>query len=131
MSYNIKEMNIVFYDGDCGLCNSFVKLILKYEKSSILYFCPLDSDIAKENIKNLSTDTVIYLQNGKEHYRSEAALLILKEMKWPLSMTYYFRVIPLFIRDCVYKLIANNRHRFFKGNTECLFLDNETKKRFL
>mgnify|MGYP001134073073 CR=1 FL=1 len=131
MSLKIQEMNIVFYDGECGLCNLFVKYILKYEKNHDLFFCPLDSEIAKKNLTNQLSDTVVYLQRGKEFYRSEAALMILKEMKWPTSMFYYFKVIPLFIRDYIYKLIAKNRHKLFRRNTECLFVNQETKKRFL
>ena len=61
MSYNIREMNIIFYDGDCGLCNRFVKFVLRFEKSSLFYFSPLSSELAKSELHEQSLDNIVPL----------------------------------------------------------------------
>ena len=35
---------IVFYDGDCGLCNRVVQFILRNERNQKLVFCALQSE---------------------------------------------------------------------------------------
>lgn len=131
MAYEPKKMNIVFYDGDCGLCNRFIKLILKFEKGPTLYFSPLDSSLAKELLKSRDLETVTLLKNGEEYQRSSAALLIIKEMVFPLSLLYGFIIIPRLLRDYIYKIIARNRKSFFRDNKQCILPTKELKSRFI
>lgn len=131
MNKDVDKRSIIFYDGDCGLCNRFILFILKFERENLFFFSALDSELAKNNLQSLNSDTVVLLQNGNEYYRSQAALLIIKEMIFPICLLTYLRVLPLGFRDFFYKIMAKNRKRFFKGKEQCLFPDKEVKKRFL
>ena len=44
-------MKIVFYDGNCPMCNSWVKRIIRWDMSKIFKFAPLEGETAK-NIDN-------------------------------------------------------------------------------
>ena len=114
---SIKEP-LIFYDGECGFCNSSVQFILNKRKRDF-YFCSLQSDLAKrilaENQIELKMDTIYFLNKGRLHDRSTAALLISKGLKgfWPLMVCFY--IVPWFIRDWVYDGIAKRRHKIRTG----------------
>ncbi|WP_070137286.1 thiol-disulfide oxidoreductase DCC family protein [Crocinitomix algicola] len=114
MGANTLPDNIVFYDGECGFCNSTVQFILK-KRNKDFYFLPLQSAKAIEllqgyNIK-INLDTVYYLKNHQIYDRSSAALHITLGLKGLHKLLFPFILIPKKIRDFVYNIIAKNRHR--------------------
>ena len=123
---------IVFYDGDCGFCNSSVQFILNKRKRDF-YFSPLQSDRSKEILTQygieIKMDTIYFLKNGKLYDRSSAGLQICKGLKggYPLMMAFY--IIPKFLRDLVYNTIAKRRHRIRAGY--CAIPTEEEKAFFL
>ena len=42
--------SILFFDGNCGLCNRSVKFVLRKEKNQELIFSPLQSEFAKKTL---------------------------------------------------------------------------------
>lgn len=132
----MKESNayIVFYDGDCGLCNRVVQFVLKHEKQELLQFAALQSDYAKSFFAMYNEDpsdlsTFYYFENGKFTKKSTAALHLSKHLKLPWNLGRMFLIIPRFIRDGVYDFIAKRRHKV--SNTSCRLLTTQEKKRFL
>jgi predicted DCC family thiol-disulfide oxidoreductase YuxK len=112
---------ILFYDGDCALCNKTVQFILNHEKKAEepVFFCSLQSAYAKQalekyhyNFNQLST--FVLLTDDKIYYKSDAALNVTKYLKAPYSWSIMFKVIPLFIRNGVYNYIAKNRKKLIK-----------------
>lgn len=126
---------ILFFDGNCGLCNRSVKFVLKKEKDHALLFSPLQSDFAKKtlapfNLEN-KLDSLVLLENGKVYTESSGALRVTKYLRrlWPLMMA--FLIVPPFIRNAVYKYIAKNRITWFGTADYCEMMTPELKKRFL
>lgn len=77
----LKLERIVFYDGDCGFCNTSVQLILKNRKVDF-YFIPLQSEIshqimAKFNVE-IKMNTLYLLENGKLYKNLPLQLGLLK-----------------------------------------------------
>jgi hypothetical protein len=108
---------ILFYDGDCGLCNRVVQWILKHEKSPDLFFASLDTDLAKtflanENIDLEKTNTLFFYEVDSLYSESDAALKIVSYLKWYWQWLKIAYVIPKVIRDKCYRVIAVNRKRF-------------------
>ena len=132
MSKDEKNIPIVFYDGDCGFCNSSVQFILKKRKTRI-HFATLQSTFAKELLIRQNTivqmDTLYFLQDKKLYDRSNAALRICKSLKggYPLMMTFW--IIPRFIRDGVYNFIAKRRHKIRAGH--CVIPSAKERELFL
>jgi len=128
--------SVVLFDGVCNLCNSFVQFVIKYDKNERFKFASLQSDFAEKELANFFMDsqkmsTVILLENGKLYSRSTAALRILNSLNglWPLL--YVFIIVPAFIRDVVYNLIAKNRYKWFGKKDSCMVLSPELQRRFL
>lgn len=126
---------ILFYDGDCALCNHSVKFVIDREKNNELLFCSLQSNFAKEflskyNYDFTQTSTMVLALGDKVYYRSSASLGVCKFLKAPFSWLYIFMIVPQFIRDGVYNLVARNRKKIFK-NDFCFVPDEKLGKRFL
>ena len=125
---------ILFFDGNCGLCNRSVKFVLRKEKKNELLFSPLQSEFAKKKLSSFELrdklDSMVLLENGKVHTESSAALRVTKYLKglWPLMMA--FIIVPPFIRNAVYRYIAKNRITWFGMADYCDMMTPELKKRF-
>lgn len=134
-SQDISGKTILFFDGNCGLCNRSVKFVLRKEKNSELLFSTLQSDFAKKILKEKSVtenlDTMVLLENGEIYLRSSAALRLTKYMKglWPALLI--FILVPPFIRNAVYNYIAKNRITWFGIADYCEIMTPELRKRFL
>lgn len=129
---NTEEKRIVFYDGDCGFCNTTVQFILDKAKKDF-YFTTLQSDFAKSKLQEfnieIKLDTLYYLNQGKIHERSGAALRIAKGLKGGYPLLFGFIIIPPFIRNWCYDMIAARRHRIKAGY--CKIPTEEEKKYFI
>ena len=122
-------------DGVCNLCNSFVQKVIAADNSNYFKFASLQSDSAKTLLINhpdfKDLKTIIYLENGQIFTRSTAALKISKRLSgaWPLLQAGY--ILPVFIRDGIYNLIAKNRYKWFGKKDQCMIPTPNIKSKFL
>ncbi len=132
---DINSKTVLFFDGSCGLCNRSVKFVLRKEKKSELIFSALQSEFAKKTLQPFNLegklDSMVFLENGKIHLQSSAALRVTKYLKglWPLMMI--FIIVPPFIRNGIYNYIAKNRITWFGTADYCEMMTPELRKRFL
>jgi predicted DCC family thiol-disulfide oxidoreductase YuxK len=126
---------IVFFDGECGLCNWAVDFFIRIDGSQTLYFSSLQSAFAiqflKEKNITIHLDTIYFYHNQRIYDKSTAMKQIF------LSLNKFWRVIgwlislvPKSLADCIYCYIARNRFKLF-GKTSCRIPTEEEKKRFL
>ena len=125
--------SIVFYDGDCGLCNFVVQFILKNEREEKLMFCSLHSEFAIEFLKRKGHDATLlntlYFFDGSKIYRkSSAALQIIKFLKSPWQGFLIFWIVPWFIRDIFYDIIASIRKKIVPSSCS---LEKRNSARFI
>jgi predicted DCC family thiol-disulfide oxidoreductase YuxK len=131
----LDKKNIVLFDGVCNLCSKSVQFIIKHDKKKLFHFASLQSDIGqlvlqKFNLPVKHFNSFILYQNGKLYQRSTAALKVCRQLsgwKW----TVVFFVVPQFIRDAVYNLVAKNRYKWFGQHSTCWIPTPELKERFL
>ncbi len=123
--------SILFFDGVCNLCNATVLFIIKRDKKAKIKFAPLQGTIAQNLIGTPQYDSLVLFEKGKIYYRSTAALKVAAKLSglWPLL--YVFIVIPPFIRDFIYEIIAKNRYAWFGKKDSCMIPTRELKSRFL
>jgi len=115
----MEEKNpIVFYDGDCGFCNSSVQFILRKRKKD-LYFLPLQSkqaeDVMKKHGIKIQMDSMYFLKGNKLYDKSSAALRICRSLKGGYPLLFAFYIIPKFLRDPFYNIVARRRHKIRSG----------------
>ncbi len=132
----ISDHYIVLFDGVCNLCNSSVQFIIKRDKKKQFLFASLQGKFGQEFLKknNLPADnfnSFILLEDEKIFIRSSGALRMLKHLGGGLSLLYGFIIVPKFVRDAVYNLIAKNRYKWFGKKEECWLPTPDLKARFL
>lgn len=118
----MNEKPIVFFDGVCGLCNTMVDFFIRKDKKRRLLFAPMQGSTARgilsdEEITLLNS--FVLFEGGKKYYKSAAALRIYGKLGglWPLMKV--FIVVPRFIRDSVYNIVAQHRYDWFGKKETC------------
>ena len=132
----IKQNHVVYFDGVCNLCNGFVQFLLKNDKRRRLSFAALQSEVgksmlAKFNKSETEYDSVVFVVDGKPIQKSSAALHVFKTIGGLWSLAYGFIILPVFLRDWVYDVIAKNRYRWFGKREACMVPSPEIQARFL
>ena len=87
---------IVFFDGDCGFCNSTIEFVLRHEKQDQLYFTALQSDFTVDFLKDHCLpepdfSTLYRWKNGKLHQKSTASLEISKFLNHPIPICLFLK----------------------------------------
>jgi len=128
-------MPVVLFDGVCKLCNGSVNFIIKHDRKAKLKLAPLQSDYGRRMIathmeKSNSMDSILLLEGVRLSEKSTAIIRISRYLGglWPLCMI--FLIVPRFIRDFFYDVIANNRYRWFGKYDTCRIPNPEYEDRF-
>jgi predicted DCC family thiol-disulfide oxidoreductase YuxK len=126
---------VVLFDGVCKLCNGSVNFILRRDREGQLKLAPLQSDygrqvIASQGKNSDAMGSILLLEGTRLSEKSTAIIRITKYLDgaWPLCMV--FLIIPQFIRDFIYDIIANNRYRWFGKYGTCRLPNAEFEDRF-
>jgi predicted DCC family thiol-disulfide oxidoreductase YuxK len=114
----------VLFDNTCNLCDSLVRFIRKRDKMHRLRLVPLQSDegrniLQSAGLPDTDSDTAVYMSEGEYFIRSSAVLHILKDLGGAWRVLYTFIIVPAFIRDPIYNLVAKNRYRIFGRKDYC------------
>jgi predicted DCC family thiol-disulfide oxidoreductase YuxK len=132
-----KKYDVILFDGVCNFCNSSVNFVIDRDQRKKFKFAALQSDIGKKMLSNLDQgsfgnyDSVILIKNNRIYKKSGAALEICLDLQGFWKLLYVFKILPWFIRDLFYDLIAKNRYRWFGKTEACRLPDPELKDRFL
>ena len=118
----MNDKNIIYFDGICGLCNSFVKLLLKVD--SDLKFATLQGKtgqklLNKMNFSNSDFDTVIFQKNDQIYTKSTAVFEIFKTIGGFWKILLIFSILPISITDQLYRYIALKRFKVFGKLDQC------------
>jgi predicted DCC family thiol-disulfide oxidoreductase YuxK len=133
----IQRQKIILFDGICNLCNGSVIFILRRERNASFHFASTQSDTGKEllewcGLPSNYNQAVAYIEYGKIHLGSTAALKIGQDLVFPWSfLAYSGLVVPKFIRDWVYNQIAQHRYQWFGKKDVCMVPTESLKTRFL
>jgi len=132
---------IVLYDGVCGLCNRLVQFLLKRDRRDRLRFASLQSDFAstiltRHGANPHDLDTVYVVINYEEPgerllARSDAILSLGQALGGIWSLAVVGKVLPRFLRDWLYKLVAVNRYRVFGKYDSCMMPEGRYRRKFL
>ena len=134
MEEQYRDANIIFFDGVCNFCNATIDRISRYNRKKDLYFASLQSDFAKRNLPQADVhylDTIVFYSQGKLFYRSDAILEIAKHLSGIHRLLYATVIVPRFIRNGLYNVMARNRYRFFGKRSTCRIPTAEEKKYFI
>lgn len=127
---------VVLFDGVCNFCEGSVRFIIDRDPKGKFRFASLQSEAGKQLAEEHGGDTselntMMLIQEGKLYKRSSAALRIARGLRFPWHLAWAFIIVPPFIRDAVYKIIARNRYKWFGQKDACMIPTPEIRGRFL
>lgn len=128
----------LFYDGMCGLCHHWVKIVLRADpEGRLYYFSPLQGEhiqsmLSEAQIAELPDSLVVITHDRALLVRSAAVMHILKQLGGWYKLIYYpVVIIPRPLADFSYNCVAKVRHLFFKTpDNACPITPPEQRSRF-
>ena len=115
----------LFFDGDCGLCHTSVRFVLKRDRHQKFRYAPLSGTTFEpyrarfqsvaHNEAPLPDSIVVATEQGELLLRSDAVVHILSALGgfWAV-LGFKLRMVPRPVRDFGYNFVARVRHRLFR-----------------
>ena len=130
------EHPVILFDGVCNLCNAFVQFVIRHDPKHNFRFASLQSTFGESIMKRFDLPlnkygSFILYANDKIYTRSTAALMVSKKLNGLLPGMYAFMIVPAFIRNAVYDLVARNRYKWFGKKESCWLPTPELKGLFV
>jgi predicted DCC family thiol-disulfide oxidoreductase YuxK len=126
---------IILFDGVCNYCNAMVNFVLKRDRKDRFLFAPLQSDKGQELRKKYniadSIDSFIYIEKDNANIYSTGALKVCRHLSGAWPALYALIIVPVFIRDGIYKWVARNRYKWFGKKETCMIPTPEVRRKFL
>ena len=131
-----QNKKIILFDGVCNLCNGSVIFMIKRDKKDVLRYAALQTEIGQEMVEKYKIDTskidsIILIDNDKYYYKSTAALRIARHLSGAYPLLAVFLILPAFMRDWIYDIIARNRYKWFGKKESCMIPTPELKNKFI
>lgn len=130
-----EQKHIVFFDGECGVCNFWVQWILERDKKDQFMFASLQSDFGQKFLSERGLETkqfnTLYLWKPQQYYliKSKAVLKIANLLGGIYNLSVIGKLIPTFISDKIYNKISENRMKL--SAQKCFLPDQHQKKKFI
>ena len=128
---------VIVFDGKCVLCSSFAQFILQEDRRACFRLLAAQTALGNALYTHFGLDPVKYetyvlLHEGEAYFRSEASIRILHGLGAPWSLLATLaRLVPAYLRDALYDVIARNRLRWFGARELCYLPDPSHAERFL
>ncbi len=133
--------HLVLYDGVCGLCDRFVQFLLRIDRDDRLRFAALQGPLGAKILREAGRATtalstvIVVADHGTVAERlldrSDAALFAIASTGGVYRAAGALRIVPRFLRDAVYDLVARWRYRIFGRFDACPIPGPATRAKFL
>jgi predicted DCC family thiol-disulfide oxidoreductase YuxK len=132
---------LILYDGVCGLCHAFVRFLIRRDSKDRFRFAPLQSALARDIVQRHDGDpdtiSTIYLvedhngDNESVRTRGKAALHAIDQLGGAWRLLGALRILPAFLLNLGYGLVARFRYRLFGKRESCALPDPSEQSKFL
>ena len=115
---------LIIFDGHCVLCSATARFVLRHDRRRRFRLTTAQSGTGRTIQRRFGLDpdaleTIVVVRDGRALTRSDAVLAIAAGLGWPWRAAAAFRLVPGFLRDPVYDLVARNRYRWFGRRDAC------------
>lgn len=135
--------HLILYDGVCGLCNRLIRFVLLRDAQGAFDFASLQSATGRsvlqrcgKDAETLSTFYVVTdygMESAALLSKGRAALFVISKLKIGGVGPQVLRILPRWMLDFGYELVARNRYRVFgrMQRESCLLPSEEFRERFI
>jgi predicted DCC family thiol-disulfide oxidoreductase YuxK len=127
---------IILFDAECVLCSANAQFVLSHDRTKRFRLASMQGEVGSALYRRFGIDPAnpdsIIVVDGEQMLRdSDAVLAIYAGLGWPWKVLSVFRIVPRFIRDPLYRMIARNRYRIFGKRDSCWLPAAEYRDRIL
>jgi len=127
---------VVLFDGTCAFCERSVVFIAKRDPAGYFRFGASQSPegaalLAQHGVVRSSARSMILIEDDRVYLRSTASLRIAARLRFPWSLFRWLLVVPVPVRDSVYRLVAAVRHRIAGPSNACQVPPPEIRARLI
>ncbi|MEP3421251.1 MAG: DCC1-like thiol-disulfide oxidoreductase family protein [Erythrobacter sp.] len=139
-----RDHPIIVFDGVCVLCTANAQFVLKNDKEGKFRLAAMQDPVGAQLMREAGLDpkdpeSFVLIDaerpgdsnRGRIWMNSDAVLHMWSELGWPWRAGAVFKLVPRFVRDPLYKVIARNRYRWFGKRDECWVATAEQADRIL
>ena len=127
---------IVLFDGTCAFCERSVTFIARRDPHAYFRFGASQSPqaaalVASYGLSRETTRSIILIEDGHVYRGSTATLRIAARLSWPWNLARVVLLIPVPLRDAVYRIVAALRHRLAGPSNACEIPPKEIRERLI
>lgn len=127
---------IIVFDAECLLCSGNAQFVLKNDKAGRFRLASMQGETGAalyraHGIDPSNPDSMIVVDGDRVRRDSDAVLSIYEGLGYPWRLLTVLRLVPAFVRDPVYRLVARNRYRLFGRRATCWVAAPEYRARVL
>jgi predicted DCC family thiol-disulfide oxidoreductase YuxK len=117
---------VLLYDGECGLCNRAVRMLLRIDRGAVLRFATLQGVpgqdwLGRHGLALDNFSTLVFVRDweggdggpGDYALRTDGLAAALETCGGLGTMLAWIRFVPRPVRDGAYKLVSRLRYRIF------------------
>jgi len=114
-----KKERIIIFDGICGFCNKSIDTLIKVDEEKLFQYTSLQGEYIKKLDVPKGLESIVFYEDEKLYYKSTAILKILRSLGGVGVIANILIIIPRFMRDFIYDIIAKYRYDIFGKMESC------------
>ncbi len=140
MPESAPERITVFFDGVCNMCNGVVSYLVGRDRERLFRYAPLQGEtyrrLVGERPALAGVDSLVVTREKADGTRevlthSDGPLFLARRLGGAWNLVGALRILPRFLRDGGYRLVARMRYRWFGKKETCRLPTAEERDRFL
>ena len=128
---------VLFFDGDCTLCQQSVCRLCRWDKRGRIHYAPLQGELAASHglasflYGEDASMVLLNEESGEILTQSESLLSIFRILGFPWRLLMIFGCLPRRVRNGLYRWVAGRRRALSApGQPACLMPDQDLIARF-
>jgi len=127
---------LVIFDGVCNFCNWSVDFIIKRDRRKRFVFAAFQEKPAQRvltlfNLADIPPRSTFLIEGDRLYEGSTAALRIARRLRFPWPLSWPLMLVPRFLREWYYNIIARNRYRWWGKRQTCRVPTDDERALFL
>ncbi len=115
---------VIVFDGECVLCSTQAQFVLRHDTMRKFHFTVAQGETGHALYRRLGLktdvhETILLVDGDRVLMRSDAVIAIARGLGWPWRALSTLAILPRPVRDGLYRLVANNRYRWFGKRDTC------------
>lgn len=132
---------VIVFDGVCVLCNGWVRFLLRHDRRKRYRFAAMQGEAGRGLLaaNGLDPDDPVsfllieYDRGATPRVSTDTTAIrrVVAGLGGLWCVAHVAALLPGFVRDPLYRLVARNRYRLFGRHEACMVPNEETRARFL